>query len=84
MNDSERIQGQVERTGATGAFQGRRDALHRADPGRQPEDEIIELSSEYSVFDASGTQLGAVRQTGQSTLKEDGSALHLTGSVHDP
>ena len=39
---------------------------------------IIELTNEYSVFDAAGKQLGAVRQTGQSTLKK---ALRLVSSV---
>ncbi len=31
---------------------------------------LIELSNEYKVFDANGTQIGAVRQVGQSKLKK--------------
>ena len=31
---------------------------------------VIELSNEYAIFDQTGTQIGAVRQVGQSTAKK--------------
>lgn len=31
---------------------------------------LIELKNEYAVYDQSGTQIGAIRQVGQSTLKK--------------
>jgi uncharacterized protein YxjI len=31
---------------------------------------LIELNNEYAIFDQAGTQIGAVRQVGQSTLKK--------------
>jgi uncharacterized protein YxjI len=49
---------------------GRWDPLHRAVPGGEPEDEDHRVTNEYSVFDGNGNLLGAVRQTGQSTLKK--------------
>lgn len=39
---------------------------------------IIELANQYGVFDRNGTQIGAVNQVGQSTLKK---ALRLLTSV---
>ncbi|OZM74035.1 scramblase [Amycolatopsis antarctica] len=39
---------------------------------------LIEMSSEYGVFDQQGTQLGAVVQVGQSTLKK---VVRLLGSA---
>jgi uncharacterized protein YxjI len=38
---------------------------------------LIELNNEYAIYDQSGTQLGAVRQVGQSALKK---AVRLLGS----
>ena len=38
---------------------------------------LIELNNEYAIYDQNGTQLGAVRQVGQSTLKK---AVRLIGS----
>jgi uncharacterized protein YxjI len=39
---------------------------------------IIEINNEYAVFDQHGTQLGAIRQVGQSAAKK---ALRMIGSV---
>jgi uncharacterized protein YxjI len=39
---------------------------------------IIEINNEYAIFDQHGTQIGAVRQVGQSAAKK---ALRLMGSV---
>jgi len=39
---------------------------------------LIELNNEYAIYDQNGTQIGAVRQVGQSTLKK---ALRLVSSV---
>lgn len=39
---------------------------------------LIELNSEYAVYDQNGTQIGAIRQVGQSALKK---AVRFLGSV---
>jgi len=39
---------------------------------------VIELSNEYAIFDQTGTQIGAVRQVGQSTAKK---VLRLVSSL---
>jgi len=39
---------------------------------------IIEINNEYAIFDANGTQLGAVRQVGQSKLRK---VLRVVSSV---
>jgi uncharacterized protein YxjI len=70
MDDVERVQGQVQRAGANGAFQGGGTLFTEPILVVNQKTKIIELSNEYSVFDANGTRLGAVRQTGQSTLKK--------------
>ena len=70
MDDVERVQGQVQRAGASGAFQGGGTLFTEPILVVNQKTKIIELSNEYSVFDANGNQLGAVRQTGQSTLKK--------------
>jgi len=44
----------------------------------QQKAKIIELQNEYKIFDAEGSQIGAVRQVGQSGLKK---ALRFVSSV---
>ena len=39
---------------------------------------LIEINNEYAIYDQHGTQIGAVRQVGQSTAKK---ALRVLGSV---
>jgi uncharacterized protein YxjI len=78
MNDEERVKGQVERAAASGAFAGGGTLFTEPVLVVNQKTKIIELSNEYSVFDASGKQLGAVRQTGQTTLKK---ALRLVSSM---
>ena len=70
MSDSERVQGQVARSGASGAFQGGGTLFTEPILVVNQKTKLIELTNEYSVFDAGGNQLGAVRQVGQSTLKK--------------
>ena len=70
MDDEERVKGQVERAAASGAFAGGGTLFTEPVLVVNQKTKIIELSNEYLVFDAAGKQLGAVRQTGQSTLKK--------------
>ena len=70
MDDEIRVQGQVERAGASGTFAGGGTLFTEPVLVVNQKTKIIELSNEYSVFDATGKRLGAVRQTGQSTLKK--------------
>lgn len=78
VDDEERVKGQVERAAASGAFAGGGTLFTEPVLVVNQKTKIIELSNEYSVFDAAGKQLGAVRQTGQTTLKK---ALRLVSSV---
>jgi uncharacterized protein YxjI len=70
MDDRERVQGQVQRSGSSGAFPGGGTLFTEPILVVNQKTKLIELTNEYSVFDAAGNQLGAVRQTGQSTLKK--------------
>lgn len=70
MDDERRVQDQVERASASGAFVGGGTLFTEPVLVVNQRTKIIELSNEYSVFDATGKQLGAVRQTGQTTLKK--------------
>jgi len=70
MDDEARVQGQVERAAASGAFQGGGTLFTEPVIVVNQKTKLIELTNEYAVFDAMGKQLGAVRQTGQSTLKK--------------
>jgi uncharacterized protein YxjI len=78
MDEEERVKSQVERAATSGAFAGGGTLFTEPVLVVNQKTKIIELSNEYSVFDASGKQLGAVRQTGQTTLKK---ALRLVSSV---
>lgn len=78
MDDEQRVKGQVERAAASGAFAGGGTLFTEPILVVNQKTKIIELTNEYFVFDAAGTQLGAVRQTGQTTLKK---ALRLVSSV---
>jgi uncharacterized protein YxjI len=78
MDDEQRVKGQVERAAVSGSFAGGGTLFTEPVLVVNQKTKIIELTNEYSVFDATGKQLGAVRQTGQSTLKK---ALRLVSSV---
>ena len=78
MDDERRVQDQVERASAAGAFVGGGTLFTEPVLVVNQKTKIIELTNEYKVFDAQGNELGAVRQTGQSTLKK---ALRLVSSV---
>jgi uncharacterized protein YxjI len=70
MDDRERVQDQVQRAGSSGAFPGGGTLFTEPILVVNQKTKLIELTNEYSVFDGAGNQLGAVRQTGQSTLKK--------------
>jgi uncharacterized protein YxjI len=70
MDDEQRVQGQVERAKAAGAFVGGGTLFTEPVLVVNQKTKIIELTNEYKVFDAAGKQMGAVRQTGQSALKK--------------
>jgi uncharacterized protein YxjI len=70
MDDEQRVQSQVERAAASGAFQGGGTLFTEPVLVVNQKTKLIELTNEYSVFDAMGKQLGSVRQTGQTTLKK--------------
>lgn len=70
MDDERRVQDQVERAAATGAFEGGGTLFTEPVLVVNQKMKLVELSNEYGVFDARGKQLGAVRQTGQSALKK--------------
>ena len=70
MDDERRVQGQVERASASGAFVGGGTLFTEPVLVVNQKTKIIELTNEYSVFDGTGKQLGVVRQTGQTTLKK--------------
>lgn len=78
MDDERRVPGQVERAAATGAFAGGGTLFTEPVLVVNQKTKIIELTNEYAVFDAAGKQLGAVRQTGQTTLKK---ALRPVSSI---
>ncbi|HWL90162.1 MAG TPA: phospholipid scramblase-related protein [Actinomycetota bacterium] len=78
MDDEQRVMGQVERAAASGAFAGGGTLFTEPVLVVNQKTKLIELTNEYSVFDAAGKRLGAVRQTGQTTLKK---ALRLVSSV---
>jgi uncharacterized protein YxjI len=67
--ENERIRAQVDRSGATEAFPGGGTLFTEPVLVVNRKTKISELANEYAVFDAGGAQLGAVRQTGQTTLK---------------
>jgi uncharacterized protein YxjI len=70
MDDRDRVQDQVQRAGSSGAFPGGGTLFTEPILVVNQKTKLIELTNEYSVFDGEGNQLGAVRQTGQSTLKK--------------
>jgi uncharacterized protein YxjI len=66
----DRIQKQVARSGAGGSFQGGGTLFTEPILVVNQKTKIIELTSEYTVFDAEGNRLGGVRQVGQSTARK--------------
>jgi uncharacterized protein YxjI len=66
----DKIQNQVARSGAGGAFSGGGTLFTEPILVVNQKTKIIELTNEYTVFDAAGNRLGGVRQVGQSTAKK--------------
>lgn len=66
----DRIQNQVARSGAGSAFDGGGTLFTEPVLVVNQKTKIIELTNEYTVFDAAGNRLGGVHQVGQSTAKK--------------
>jgi len=66
----DRIQNQVAKSGAGGAFRGGGTLFTEPILVVNQKTKIIELTNEYTVFDADGNRLGGVRQVGQSTARK--------------
>lgn len=81
---SEKVQKQVQKhqardeTASNAAFAGAGTIFSEPVLVVNQKVKLIELNNEYAIYDQSGTQLGAVRQVGQSKLKK---AVRLLGSV---
>lgn len=60
----------VAKAGATGAPQGGGTIFDEPVLVVNQKAKLIEVNSEYAIYDANGRQIGAVRQVGQSALKK--------------
>jgi uncharacterized protein YxjI len=70
-DNPELIRQQVQaKAGATAAFTGGGSLLTEPILVVNQKAKLIEINNEYAVFDQHGTQIGAVRQVGQSTAKK--------------
>ena len=68
---AERVQRQVaEKAGASAGRQGGGTLFTEPVLVVNQKAKLIELNSEYAVYDQHGTQIGAIRQVGQSALKK--------------
>ncbi len=72
---TEKIQRDVQRAGAAGFASGGGTILTEPILVVNQKAKLVEVNSEYAVFDQHGNQLGAVRQVGQSTGKKVARAL---------
>lgn len=67
---TEKVVGDVQRAGVTGAGQGGGTLLTEPVLVVNQKAKLIELNNEYAIYDRNGRQLGAVRQVGQSMAKK--------------
>ncbi|MEW6473264.1 MAG: phospholipid scramblase-related protein [Actinomycetota bacterium] len=67
---AEKITRDVAKAGAAGASQGGGTLFDEPVLVVNQKAKLIEVNSEYAIYDANGRQLGAVRQVGQSALKK--------------
>jgi len=68
--DTERVQQQVARAGATNGGTGTGDLFAEPVLVVNQKVKLIELTNEYKVFDQHGAEIGSVAQVGQTTLKK--------------
>jgi uncharacterized protein YxjI len=67
---AEKIARDVAKAGAVGAPQGGGTIFDEPVLVVNQKAKLIEVNSEYAIYDANGRQMGAVRQVGQSALKK--------------
>ncbi|HEY0398587.1 MAG TPA: DUF2510 domain-containing protein, partial [Acidimicrobiia bacterium] len=67
---TEKIVRDVAKAGATGTGPGGGTVFTEPVLVVNQKAKLIEVNNEYAIFDAHGTQIGAVRQVGQSALKK--------------
>jgi uncharacterized protein YxjI len=67
---AEKIVRDVEKAGATGTASGGGTVFTEPVLVVNQKMKLIEVNSEYAIYDGNGRQLGAVRQVGQSALKK--------------
>jgi uncharacterized protein YxjI len=67
---TEKIVRDVAKAGATGTGPGGGTVFTEAVLVVNQKAKLIEVNNEYAIYDANGTQIGAVRQVGQSALKK--------------
>ena len=66
----DKVQRQVERSGAGAGTGGGGTILTERVLVVNQKAKLLELTNEYAVYDAAGTQIGGVRQVGQSTARK--------------
>jgi uncharacterized protein YxjI len=74
---TEKVVRDVEKAGVAGAPAGGGTIFSEPVLVVNQKAKLIEINSEYAIYDAAGRQIGAVRQVGQSALKK---AVRLLGS----
>jgi uncharacterized protein YxjI len=67
---AEKVVGDVAKVGAVGAGPGGGTIFTEPVLVVNQKAKLIEVNNEYAIFDQGGTQIGAVRQVGQSTAKK--------------
>jgi uncharacterized protein YxjI len=67
---TEKVVGDVQKAGAVAAGQGGGSIFTEPILVVNQKAKLIEVNSEYAIYDQNGQQLGAVRQVGQSALKK--------------
>ncbi len=67
---AEKVVRDVAKAGAAGAAQGGGTIFDEPVLVVNQKAKLIEVNSEYAIYDANGRQIGAVRQVGQSALKK--------------
>lgn len=70
QRSAEKIVGDVERTGAATAMQGGGTIFTEPVLVVNQKAKLIEVNNEYAIFDQHGTQIGAIRQVGQSAARK--------------